>query len=92
MKGKVPNCVNLAVKSPANTILSIRHADKVGVLARVLENLRKAEHNIQEMENILFQGGTAACAKIHFMGAPSPSLLEELNSDSDIFSVSVNSI
>ena len=88
-QGTVQNCVNLAKSSLAQVLITVRHADKVGVLARVLENLRKEEHNIQEMENILFSGGKAACAKIHLIGTPSPTLLRELQQDDDIFAVSI---
>ena len=88
-EGTVTNCVNLAKNSPANILISIRHKDKVGVLARVLERLREANHNVQEMENILFSGGKAACAKIHLVEAPSQSVMERLENDEDIFSVSI---
>lgn len=88
-EGTVQNCVNLAKSSPSQSLITVRHADKVGVLARVLETLRKENHNVQEMENILFSGGKAACAKIHLQGIPSPRLAAELQEDSDIFAVSI---
>jgi len=88
-KGVVTNCVNLAKSSPANILISIRHKDKVGVLARVLERLREANHNVQEMENILFSGGKAACAKIHLVEVPTQTVIERLENDEDIFSVSI---
>lgn len=88
-QGTVQNCVNLAKGSPAQVLITVRHADKVGVLARVLESLKKEEHNVQEMENILFSGGKAACAKIHLVGTPSTNLLHELQEDNDIFAVSI---
>ena len=59
-EGYVKNCVNLAEKSPADHLISIRHVDKVGVLAFILEAIREHNHNIQEMENIIFKGGRAA--------------------------------
>ena len=88
-RGTVINCVNLAKNSPSQNLITVRHADKVGVLARVLETLRKENHNVQEMENILFSGGKAACAKIHLVGRPSESLMKTLETDEDIFSVSL---
>ena len=36
----------------------------MGVLAGILDSLKSEGHNIQEMENIIFKGGTAACARI----------------------------
>ena len=88
-KGSVVHCVNLAQNSPSQYLITVRHVDKVGVLARVLETLRKENHNIQEMENILFSGGKAACAKIHLVGRPSESVISTLEADVDIFAVSI---
>ena len=68
--GQVQNCVNLSKKSIADHLLSVRHADKVGVLAHVLDCLKKNGHNIQEMENIIFSGSKAACARIQIVGRP----------------------
>src|SRR6266478_4875273 len=53
--GQVPNVVNLAQRTPATHRLVVRHRDRPGVLAQVLEAI-KAEHiNVQEMENIVFE-------------------------------------
>ncbi|MEC8380508.1 MAG: NAD(P)-dependent oxidoreductase [Myxococcota bacterium] len=90
--GIVKNCVNLAEKSPADHLISIRHVDKVGVLAFILEAIREHNHNIQEMENIIFKGGRAACAQIQIVGKPSEEMLKKINSSDDIFSVSYNLI
>ena len=90
--GVVKNCVNLAEKSPADHLVSIRHVDKVGVLAFILEAIREHNHNIQEMENIIFKGGRAACAQIQIVGKPSEEMLQKINSSEDIFSVSYNLI
>jgi D-3-phosphoglycerate dehydrogenase len=74
--GEVPNCVNLAITSPATHMLVVRHADKVGVLARVLDQLREAQVNVQEMENIIFRGAIAACARIRMDQAPAAAVIE----------------
>lgn len=90
--GEVLNCVNLKQTQTASCCLSVRHADKVGILALILDSLKSEGHNIQEMENIIFQGGTAACARIFLVGIPSSTLVEELESNPDIFSCSVATI
>src|SRR5260221_2494311 len=60
--GQVPNVINLAQRTPATHRLVVRHRDRPGVLAQVLEAI-KAEHiNVQEMENIIFEGTEAAVA------------------------------
>ncbi|MEM9663839.1 MAG: NAD(P)-dependent oxidoreductase [Bacteroidota bacterium] len=76
--GRVPNCVNLARQSPATHLLTVRHQDQVGVLAGVLDQVRQAEWNVQEMENLIFEGHQAACARIRFHGAASPEVLARI--------------
>lgn len=81
----IPNCVNLASESEATHQLVVRHADRVGVLATVLDLLRDAGHNVQEMQNIVFSGGEAACARIEIVGAPSAETLAKINADPSVF-------
>jgi D-3-phosphoglycerate dehydrogenase len=76
--GRVPNVINLARQTPATHRLVVRHRDRPGVLASVLEAI-KAEHiNVQEMENIVFEGAAAAVARINLDNAPSRAMLDQL--------------
>jgi D-3-phosphoglycerate dehydrogenase len=68
--GKVPNVVNLARQTPATHMLVVRHRDKPGVLAHVFQALRDAHLNVQETENIIFEGAHAAVARINLDGEP----------------------
>jgi D-3-phosphoglycerate dehydrogenase len=77
-RGEVPNCVNLATKSPAAFQLLVRHLDKVGVLAEVLGAIRRHNINVEEMENTIFEGAHAASAKIRLGARPPPELLDEI--------------
>src|SRR5262249_40344296 len=63
--GTVPNVVNLARTSPATARLVVRHVDRPGVLAHVLNHLRAADINVQEMDNVIFEGADAAVAHIN---------------------------
>lgn len=84
--GSAPNCVNLALQTPATHLLVVRHQDKVGVLAGLLDRLREANLNIQQMENIIFAGEDgAACARIQLEGNPSPALLQSLQAEPAVF-------
>lgn len=74
--GRAPNCVNLVRRTRADHLLVVRHRDRVGVLAGVLDALRRARINVQEMENILFDGGGAAVARIQVHGDPAPVAAE----------------
>lgn len=79
--GKVPNVVNLARHTPATHRLVVRHQDRPGVLASVLDAI-KAEHiNVQEMENIVFEGAEAAVARINLDNAPANEMLARLRSE-----------
>ncbi len=91
-KGVVQNCVNLATNSPADYCVTIRHADQVGVLANILDLLKEMGHNVQEMENIIFNGGHAASASIQIVGQPNSSLIQQINKLPNVFSASVSKL
>jgi D-3-phosphoglycerate dehydrogenase len=79
--GKVPNVVNLARRTPATHLLVVRHLDRPGVLASVLEAIRAEQINVQEMENIVFEGAEAAVARINLDNPPSNALLEKVRGE-----------
>ncbi len=88
--GRAPNVVNLAKKTPATHLLVVRHFDRVGVLAAVFDHLKSAGINVQETENIVFDGAVAAIARIHLDQAPSDETLEAMRAESnDIIELSL---
>jgi D-3-phosphoglycerate dehydrogenase / 2-oxoglutarate reductase len=88
--GKVPNVVNLAKRTPATHMLVVRHRDRPGVLAHVFSNLRRDNLNVQETENIVFEGAQAAVARINLDGAPSTSLCDRIKAEnSDVLDLQV---
>jgi len=89
-KGRAPNVVNLAKKTPATHLLVVRHFDRVGVLANVFDQLKGAGINVEETENIVFDGAAAAVARIQLDSAPSDSVLDAIKSNSqDIIELSL---
>ncbi len=76
--GQVPNVVNLARQSPATHRLVVRHLDRPGVLAGVLDAIKAEQINVQEMENIVFEGAAAAVARINLDNAPTKECLNKL--------------
>ena len=76
--GAVLNCVNLATRTPAKWQLLVRHYDRVGVLAFVMDKIRRAEINIEEVQNIVFEGATAASCRIQLDGQPGEELLASI--------------
>jgi D-3-phosphoglycerate dehydrogenase len=88
--GRVPNVVNLAKRTPATHMLVVRHRDRTGVLAHVFHHLRQANLNVQETENIVFEGAEAAVARINLDGAPSSALLARIKAENgDILDLQV---
>ena len=88
--GRAPNVVNLAKKSPATHLLVVRHYDRVGVLASVFDPLKEAGINVEETENVVFDGAVAAIARIHLDSAPSDAVLDAINANSkDIIELSL---
>jgi len=80
--GKVPNVVNLARQTPATHRLVVRHVDRPGVLAGVLDAIKTEHINVQEMENIVFEGAAAAVARINLDNAPSIAMLDRIRTGS----------
>ena len=81
--GSIPNCVNVARKSPARARLLVRHHDKVGVLANVLGAIREAGINVEEVQNTVFDGAAAACCAIQLDERPGAALLDRIRSRRD---------
>jgi D-3-phosphoglycerate dehydrogenase / 2-oxoglutarate reductase len=91
--GHVRNCVNLLEKTPAKYVVSVRHRNRVGVLANVLRVIRDTGINVESMENIIFQGAEGACANIQIDSGLSEEAQEELVASSpDIYAVKINAL
>jgi D-3-phosphoglycerate dehydrogenase len=87
--GRVPNVVNLARRTPATHMLVVRHHDRPGVLAHVFGHLRERALNVQETENIVFEGALAAVARINLDKAPDAALLDSLRASPDVLDLQV---
>ncbi len=77
-RGTVKNWVNKAKSTPARYQLVVRHFDKPGVLANVFNELKSAEINIQEVENLIFEGTETACCTLKLDAEPPASSLEAI--------------
>ncbi|MDW3219441.1 MAG: phosphoglycerate dehydrogenase [Acidimicrobiales bacterium] len=88
-RGGVVNCVNMEAAPPKAATLTIRHRDRVGVLAAVLTLLRRSELNVSNMSNKIFSGSKAAVATIDVGSVPSAALIEELRSQEHVINVAV---
>ena len=73
--GRVANWVNRSDATPARWQLVVRHHDKPGVLANVLNELKEAHINAEEIENVVFEGNRTACCTIRLDQEPAPETL-----------------
>ncbi|MEE2719463.1 MAG: NAD(P)-dependent oxidoreductase [Planctomycetota bacterium] len=87
--GDVPNCVNLATSTAASATLTVRHRNRPGVLASIFELVGEAGINVEEMENIIFDGSQAACAKIKLAGPIDDDRLSAIRSNEHVLSASL---
>ena len=69
-------------RTAATHRLIVRHKDRPGVLAHVFHVLRSRSINVQETENIVFEGAEAAIARINLDGAPDGDLLTRMRTGS----------
>ncbi len=86
--GIIAHWVNRAKASDAKYQLVVKHFDKPGVLAGILDVIRESNINIEEIENIIFEGGTAACCTMKLMGPASANMLKKMNENPNILSLS----
>jgi D-3-phosphoglycerate dehydrogenase len=88
VSGEARHCVNLDPSRLGSITLTVRHLDRVGVLAQILETLSTAGLNVEHMENRVFRGGQAAVASIDVAGQATDSLLADLREIPDVLGVS----
>lgn len=87
--GTLIDCVNLERAPRRTATLMIRHHDRVGVLASVLQELRRHEVNVATMSNRIFAGSVAAAATIDVAGAVGDDLLDDIRALPDVINLSV---
>ena len=85
--GKPINVINLRNKTKNGTILMIRHFNRVGVLAFVLDALREAEINVEDIENNIFIGSSVAVASIKLDKKPSQDVISNISSKDYVIKV-----
>ena len=86
--GVIEHWVNRAKITDANYQLVVKHYDKPGVLASVLDVIRSGHINIEEIENIIFEGGIAACCTMKLQNAATADMLKKISENANVISVS----
>lgn len=87
--GTLIDCVNLERAPRRTATLMVRHHDRVGVLASVLQELRRHRVNVATMSNRIFAGSVAAAATIDVAGEVDDDLLDDIRALPDVINLSV---
>lgn len=90
--GRPINAVNLCERSPATHSLAVRHFNRIGVIAGVLDSLRAEGINVEEMDNTIFEGATAACCTLRLDQRPSESFLSGIEANQNILQVTLERV
>lgn len=88
----VPNCVNLRKPPSSASAITVRHEDRVGVLAGVFGVLKESGVNVQEMENLVFSGARAASARILVEDVVSDTVVAALEKCDGVLHVRASSL
>ncbi len=86
--GYIAHWVNRANVADSPYQLVVKHFDKPGVLASVLDIIRAGNINIEEIENVIFDGGIAACCTLKLRNAVNADMLKTIKENPDVLSVS----
>ena len=82
-EGKVRNWLNRCEQTEAPWKLVVRHYDKPGVIANVMSELKTADINAQELENVIFEGKKTACCTIQLDSKPSDEVYQRIRTRQD---------
>jgi len=85
--GVIAHWVNRA-KSVAHYQLVIKHYDKPGVLLSIFNILKQGDINIEEVENVIFEGGIAASCTMRLNKPATSEMLKTIRENKDVMSVS----
>lgn len=86
--GIIAHWVNRAKISEAHYQLVVKHYDRPGVLAAILAIIREGNINIEEIENIIFEGGVVACCTMKLRTAATAEMLKQMRENPNVLSIS----
>ncbi|HEX3074032.1 MAG TPA: ACT domain-containing protein, partial [Ignavibacteriales bacterium] len=86
--GLIAHWVNKAKVSDTHYQLVVKHVDRPGVLSSILNVLKDEDINIEEVENIIFDGGLVACCTLKLKKEVSPNSLKVIRENPNVLSLS----
>ncbi len=86
--GVIAHWVNRAKTKDSRYQLVVKHYNRSGVLTSILEVINKANINIEDIENVIFDGGVAACCTMKLKEAISADVLKVISANENVLNVS----
>lgn len=86
--GVIAHWVNKAKITEHYHQLVVKHYDKPGVLASILDVLRQGDINIEEVENIIFDGGLVACCTMKLENPATEEMLTAIRHNPNVLTTS----
>ncbi len=86
--GVIAHWVNRAKLTDTSYQLAVKHYDKPGVLASVLDVLRIGDINIEEIENIIFEDGLVALCTMKLKSPATDDMLKVIRHNPNVLTVS----
>ncbi len=83
VEGTVPNVSNVRSASSARYQLVVRHYDKIGALANILNVIKRHGMNVEELTTNVFDHSTAACTRLNLISRPSEACVQEIGAFKD---------
>ncbi len=85
--GVIDHWVNRARITDSHYQLVVKHFDKPGVLASIMDVLRQGDINIEEVENIIFDGGVVACCTMKLKESATNDMLTNIRTNPNVITV-----
>lgn len=86
--GTIAHWVNKAKASQHYYQLSVKHYDKPGVLASIMDVLRQGDINIEEVENVIFEDGLVALCTMKLVSGATDEMLKAMRNNPNVLTVS----
>lgn len=86
--GLIAHWVNKAKLSDTHYQLVVKHIDRPGVLSSIFNILKDEDINIEEVENIIFDGGQVACCTMKLKKEVTPDSLRIIRDNPNVLSLS----
>ncbi|MCK6604295.1 MAG: phosphoglycerate dehydrogenase [Ignavibacteriaceae bacterium] len=86
--GVIAHWVNRAKREEPHFQLAIKHYDKPGVLASVFAVLKQEDLNVEEVENVIFDGGLVALCTMKLHKPVNTALLQQVRAIPEVMTIS----